>query len=301
MRQENISPKHKIDMTDLTTPKFGPSGNSESFLLEGYTATMQMPQWLSKRGLELFEYSFGRGVNINKTTAVALGEECHKYGIELSVHAPYFINFASPEPDKAQNSIMYLVSSLKVLRHFGGERAVFHIGAESGQIRTEAFSRARDTFIQALSVISEEGLGDFIVCPETMGKTAQIGTIDEVVEFCNLGKNVYPCLDFGHINALYQGSLKTQDDFQRIVDRLFDGIGEQKTKNMHIHFSKIQYGAKGEIRHLTFEDELYGPRFEDFAPVIVKNGLTPHILSESAGTQAEDAVQMKSIYFSNLN
>ena len=65
---------------------------------------------------------------------------------------------------------------------------------------------------------------------------------------------------------------------------------------MQVHFSKIQYGAKGEIRHLTFADDVYGPEFEPFAEVIVKYGLTPHILSESAGTQAEDAVEMRDIW-----
>ena len=70
-------------------------------------------------------------------------------------------------------------------------------------------------------------------------------------------------------------------------------IGEEKTRNMQVHFSKIQYGAKGEIRHLTFADDVYGPDFEPFAEVIVKYGLTPHILSESAGTQAEDAARMR--------
>ncbi|MDE6060742.1 MAG: endonuclease IV, partial [Clostridia bacterium] len=100
---------------------------------------------------------------------------------------------------------------------------------------------------------------------------------------------------------LWQGALRTPDDFQRIVDKMFEGIGEQKTKNMHVHFSKIQYGAKGEIRHLTFADTVYGPNFEPFAEVIVKNNLTPHILSESAGTQMLDAKTMQSIYNSLKN
>ena len=65
---------------------------------------------------------------------------------------------------------------------------------------------------------------------------------------------------------------------------------------MHVHFSKIQFGAKGEIRHLTFADNIYGPEFEPFAEIIVKYGLAPHILSESAGTQAEDSAFMKKVW-----
>lgn len=286
---------------NYSTAKFGPSGHDETFMAEGNTVTLQMPAWLRERGLDLFEYSFGRGVRISADTAEAIGNEADKYNIEMSVHAPYFINFASPEQEKADNSITYLTSSLKALKHFHGSRCVFHTGSEGKQPRAEAFARAKDNFIRALAAIEEQRLEDMLVCPETMGKQAQIGTVDEVVELCKLAHNVYPCVDFGHVNSLYQGALKTSDDFQRIVDKLFDGLGEEKTKNMHVHFSKIQYGARGEIRHLTFADDIYGPEFEPFCDVIIKNNLTPHILSESAGTQSVDAGIMQSIYNRQLH
>ncbi len=278
-------------------PLFGPSGHSESYAAEGLTSTADMPKWISARGLDIFEYSFGRGVRVSTATAAAIGEKCDEYGVEMSVHAPYFINFASPEPEKAQNSVNYILSSLKVLKAFGGERCVFHAGAQGQDSREAAFARTKDMFARTLELIAEEpDYADLIVCPETMGKQAQIGTVEEVIELCKLGDNVYPCVDFGHINALYGGSLRTASDFEDIVKKLLDGLGEKKTKNMQVHFSKIQYGAKGEIRHLTFADDVYGPEFEPFAEIIVKYGLTPHILSESAGTQAEDSATMRDIW-----
>jgi deoxyribonuclease-4 len=283
----------------IKTPKFGPSGHSESYLSQ-YSATIDMPKWLSEQGLELFEYSFGKGVRLSEKTAKEIGSEASKYNIEISVHAPYFISFASLEQEKVDNSIGYLTASLRALRHLGGERCIFHTGSEGGKPRVEAYARAKDAFIRALDAIKQEGLDDLIVCPETMGKQAQIGTVEEVIDLCKLGDNVYPCIDFGHINALYGGILKNQDDFQAIIDKMFDGIGEEKTKNMHVHFSKIQYGPKGEIKHLTFEDQIYGPEFDAFADVIVKNNLTPHVLSESAGTQSEDALNMKQLWMSRL-
>lgn len=287
---KNLSKYSKI------RPLFGPSGHAESFAAEGHTATLDMPAWLSARGLDIFEYSFGRGVHISSKAAEQIGEESAKFGIEMSVHAPYFINFASPEPEKAENSVRYILSSLKILRCFGGERCVFHAGAQGGAPREEAFARTKDMFSRCLEAVAEEDYDDLLLCPETMGKGGQIGTVEEVVELCNLAPNVYPCVDFGHINALWGGALKTAADFEDVVKRFLDGIGEEKTRNMQVHFSKIQYGAKGEIRHLTFSDEIYGPRFEPLAEVIVKYGLTPHILSESAGTQAEDAAEMRDIW-----
>lgn len=283
------------------TALFGPSGSDDDFANEGHTATIEMPKWLRERGLDLFEYSFGRGVRISKDTATAVAVEADKNSVEISVHAPYFINFASVEQEKADNSIRYITESLEALRWFGGKRCVFHPGSEGKQPRNEAFARTKYMVEKTVDVINELGYSDLYICPETMGKYSQIGTVDEVIELCKIAPNVYPCVDFGHVNCVMQGALKAPDDFQRIIDKMFDGIGEEKTKNMHVHFSKIMYTAKGEVKHLTFEDTIYGPEFEPFGEVIVKNNLTPHVLSESAGTQARDSKYMQSKYLEFAN
>ena len=280
---------------------FGPSGADDDFADAGHTATIEIPKWVKDHGLELFEYSFGRGVRISQETATAISREADEQGVEISVHAPYFINFASVEQEKADNSIRYLTESLQALRWFGGRRCVFHPGSEGKQPRNEAFARTKDMLCKAVEVIKSLGLDDMYICPETMGKLAQIGTVDEVVEFCKIAPNVYPCVDFGHVNCVMGGALKTSEDFQRIIDKLFDGLGEEKTKHMHVHFSKIMFTAKGEVKHLTFEDTIYGPEFEPLGEVIVKNGLAPHVLSESAGTQTRDSSYMKTKYCDFLN
>ena len=103
-----------------------------------------------------------------------------------------------------------------------------------------------------------------------------------------------------HINALTQGSLKSAEDYKRIFDYSFEKLGEERTKNAHIHFSRIQYGAKGEIRHLTFEDKLYGPYFEDLVNVLIDYDMACHVICESSGTMAEDSKTMKDIYLKTL-
>ena len=130
-----------------------------------------------------------------------------------------------------------------------------------------------------------------------MGKLAQIGTVEEITKFCKLDKIFYPCVDFGHVNAREQGSLKTTADFKSRLEYLIGELGMEKMKHFHVHFSKIQYSVKGEIRHLTFEDNQYGPEFEPLAEALKELDLEPVIICESAGTQAEDALAMKRIYF----
>ena len=92
------------------------------------------------------------------------------------------------------------------------------------------------------------------------------------------------------------GGIRTKDDYRRIIDASFDALGEEKTRNMHVHFSKIAYGAGGESHHLTFADELFGPDYRPLAELIDEYGLTPFVVCESDGTMADDAVLMKNMH-----
>lgn len=130
-----------------------------------------------------------------------------------------------------------------------------------------------------------------------MGKFAQIGDLDEIIRISNIDESYYPCIDFGHLNARSLGGLKTYEDYENVIKKLLNGVGREKTENMHVHFSKIMYSGKGEVRHLTFDDDVYGPEFPPLARVFFDYKLTPYVLSESAGTQAEDAKTMKDEYF----
>ena len=134
-------------------------------------------------------------------------------------------------------------------------------------------------------------------CPETMGKLAQIGTVEEITRFCKIDPVFTPCIDFGHINAREQGSLNTVRDYKERLEYMIAELGFERMRRFHAHFSKIMYSAKGEIKHLTFEDTVYGPEFEPLAEAIKELKLEPYIVSESAGTQAEDAAYMKKVYF----
>lgn len=280
--------------------KFGVAGNSESFYNEGYAHTEQVPPWLKERGLDIFEYSFGRGVRISEPTANKIRTAFENSNIDISVHAPYYINFSNPDKEKIEGSYGYLLDSLKAVKLFGGKRVVCHPGAQQKQDRKVAVENAINSLTNFKSIKKEMGFDDYIVCLETMGKIGQIGSVDEVIEFCKLDDTYYPCVDFGHINAREQGILKTEEDFDHLIKRFIDGIGYEKTRDMHSHFSKIEYSNGGEVRHLTFADTVYGPEFLPLAKALIKNKIEPTIICESAGTQAEDSMAMKKIYFDEL-
>ncbi len=129
-----------------------------------------------------------------------------------------------------------------------------------------------------------------------MGKLNQLGTLDEVLALCSLDERLLPTIDFGHLNARTLGGLKTYEDFEEIFNKIENALGYDRLKIFHSHFSKIEYSAGGEKRHLTFEDQIYGPDFDFAAEIIYKKSLTPTIICESAGTMADDALILKTIY-----
>jgi deoxyribonuclease-4 len=160
--------------------------------------------------------------------------------------------------------------------------------------REDALGLAVDTMKLAKAALDENGLSDVVCCPETMGKFNQLGTLDEVLTLCAVDESFVPCVDFGHLNARTVGGIKTKADYALILDSIKNRLGEFRYKNFHSHFSKIMYTEKGgEKKHLTFADNEYGPAFEPLVELIFERGLTPVIVCESDGTQAEDAATMK--------
>ena len=276
--------------------KFGPSGNSESFFAAGYSHTEEAASYVKEMGLDCFEYSFGRGVRMGEEKARSIGKAFADEGVELSVHAPYFINFANPDDEMAAKSYGYVLDSAKMCRAMGGRRIVFHPAAQGKDTRETAVSRAEDRLKMLRDYIYLNGMQDMMFCPETMGKFAQIGTPEEIARFCLVDEVFTPCIDFGHVNARGQGSLRTEADYRALLEGFLERLGYERMKHFHAHFSKIMYGAKGEIKHLTFADERYGPEFEPLAAVLKELRLEPYVVSESDGTQAEDALAMKRIY-----
>ncbi len=275
---------------------FGPSGNSLSFYEEGHKSSLETAKWVKDRGLDLFEYSFGQGYRMKEDMAVQIGAKFAEYDIELSLHAPYFINFANPDPEMYEKSLGYIKNGIKYMKLLGAKRLIFHAGSCGKQTREDALALMKTRFAEFMPEI--EGLldEDMYICPETMGKSMQIGTWKEIIDLCTISPKLLPTFDFGHINAFTQGQLKTEENYQEIFDYCREKLGDWRTENAHVHFSKIEYGAKGEIRHLTFADEVYGPDFSPLAKILAKNNLSCHIICESDGTMAEDSADMKNMY-----
>ena len=273
--------------------RFGPAGLADSFKTKGYKKSIQVGDYLKEYGLNAFEYQCGRGVKIGTDAARELGAVLAEKEIQVSLHAPYFISMSSLEEKKRLNSVNYILQSATALDAMGGRRVIFHSGSCAKLTRQEALSKALDTMHLMMQAVDDAGLGHMVLCPETMGKVNQLGSLDEVLELCRVDSRILPCIDFGHLNARDGGIIKGKDDYLRIIDRISETLKDDRFTRFHSHFSKIEYTAGGEKRHLTFEDNVWGPEYEPLMDVVYENRLSPVFICESAGTQTEDALAMK--------
>lgn len=274
--------------------RFGPGGNGESFRLAGARSTVDAPAFVRGLGLDAYEYEAGNGLSASAAQLAAIGREALRCGVKLSYHTPYFISLSGVVPEKRLKSIDYIRQSIDAAVLLGADTIVVHTGSAAKISRDEAMRLAADTLIRTLSEVDTHGVR---IGLETMGKINQLGTLDEVLELCRLDKRLVPVVDFGHLNARDLGGVFTSaDDYLRVFDKISKNAGAQVAENLHCHFSKIEWSAGGEKRHLTFEDDAFGPCFEPLMEVIARERLSPTIICESAGTQAEDALMMKKYY-----
>ncbi len=275
---------------------FGPAGNAESFSKMGYKSNIQAPEFVSKMGLDIYEYQCGRGVRVSEENAAIYRKNAEELGVVTSLHAPYFISLSSVEEEKRIKSVDYILQSAKAADMLGANRIVVHSGSCAKISREEALELAKNTLKMAKTALIENNLSHIHICPETMGKINQLGTLDEVLELCLVDDSFIPCIDFGHLNARTLGCVSTKEQFESVLDAIENKLGIDKLKCFHSHFSKIEYTSGGEKKHLTFEDDVYGPNFEPLAELVAKKNLSPYFICESAGTQAEDALFMKKVY-----
>ena len=274
-------------MNDI--PRFGTAGLSDSYAAKGFDP-QKIAAYTASFGLTAFEYQCGRGVRLAHDKAQALGKAAAAQGITLSVHAPYYISMSGLDDEKRLHSVDYLLQSCALVKALGGRRVVFHPGSCGKQSREAALEKALDTMRRAVAACDEAGYGDCILCPETMGKINQLGTVDEVLALCAVDARITPCIDFGHIYARSGGTELTDTaSYAALLDKLGDALGDDRAVHFHAHFSRIAYTAGGEKCHLTFADTDYGPPHAPLLQLLKQRKLAPTVICESAGTQAEDA------------
>ena len=272
---------------------FGPAGSPINYKGVGYKA----PKYISREGLNSYEYQSPYGVRIGEASAKTLKEESEKYDILVSMHAPYYINLCAKEESKLDKSIGHLVAAARAGEWMGAYRLVFHPGAYLNRKPEKAMEISKQTVRRLFEELESEGIKDFTFAPETTGKRTQLGNVGEVVELCATFDHFEPTVDFAHVHARGRGFLTKKDDYNCIFSTIEDNLDIDM---LHCHFTTIEYGPGGEKKHHTLdESDEYGPNIKDLLSNLIDNGWNANIICETP-LRDIDSLKMKKIYESMI-
>lgn len=211
---------------------------------------------LAELGLRHMELEFVRGVRMGEKAAREIGQLAQEHNISLTVHAPYYVNLNSAEPEKVTASKERIIQAARVGAWAGAKSVTFHAAYYHADDPEEVYKRVKHHMEEMLEELEREGI-NIRLSPETTGGPTQFGTLDELVRLGVDVPGVYPCVDFSHLFARSIGEFNSYEHFSGALKLIRDNLGEQALKQQHIHLSGIEYGAKGEKRHLPLvETEL---------------------------------------------
>ena len=221
--------------------KVGPAGSGGRGNLEGIRRVARMK-------LDCMEVAFTYGVRMSLDDAREAGALARAKGITLSVHAPYYINLASDEAAKVAASKQRLLDSCQRADALGARRVVFHAGFYQKKTAEQTYALIKKAIVEIQQIILKNKW-KVELCPETTGKPSQFGSVQELLKLRkNTGCEI--CVDFAHLYAREQGKV----DYTGIISKL--------PKKFHAHFSGIEYGPKGERKHINTTPKFFKPLAE---------------------------------------
>jgi len=276
-------------------PRFGPAGVPPSFR-RLKAALEDVPKLLQKEGLDAFEYQavrWGGKPQIKREVAERLGSEAEKHDVWLSLHGSYFINFCG-EKNVIEASKQRLIACATAAEWMNAHIVVFHPGFYGKKEPKEVFRNCLEALKDVVESMKTLGIKKVKIGPETMGKQSQFGSLEEVLKLCEEVEQTQPVIDWAHLHARDKGRFRTIEDFRKVVEEIENRLGTEAVKDLHCHFTKVEFTEKGEKRHHTLDEAEYGPDFTLLAKVIVEFKLRPVIISESPVLDV-DAVKMRDI------
>lgn len=247
---------------------------------------------IQKMGLGGMEVEFVRGVNMNPQTQSEVRELISENGLVLTAHGPYYINLNAAEQEKIDASITRVLDTARVAHNFGGYSITFHAAFYLKQDPELVYENVKKQFKIITDTLKKEEV-DIWVRPETTGKGTQWGDLDEVIRISKEFDKVLPCVDFSHLHARSVGEFNTYDEFAMVFDRIGNEIGQYALDNFHAHLAGIEYGPKGEKRHLMLEES--DMNYKDLLKAFKDFGVKGAVVCESPD-MASDAMLLNEYY-----
>ena len=245
-------------------------------------------------GLNALELGWVQSVRVSESTCEAIRQKSVETGVAISVHAPYFINL-NATAEEWPKSRRRLMDAAYYGNLAGATDIVFHPGSYFGNPPEKVLPLAIDRLNGCLDELRQSG-NQVILRPETMGKTAMLGSLDDTFEMSLAIPGVLPCLDFAHLHARTgNGSMNSFDEWDLLLKTYAQSLGQDALNSLHIHMSGIEYSSKGERKHLALRESDFN--LEALFKALHKHECRGRILCESP-IMEEDAIYMRDIWTS---
>jgi deoxyribonuclease-4 len=276
-------------------PRFGPAGIPPIFRILG-AQSFDVPRLLREEGLDAFEYQavrWGQKPQMKQEDAERLGVEARKNDVLLSMHGSYYVNL-SGKKEVVAASKRRIVACAEAARWMGAYVVVFHMGFYGRFEKSYAFRSCVNALKDIVATMNNLGIRNVKLGPETMGRVFQVGSLDEILTICEEVEQTQLVIDWSHLHARHQGRFRKAEDFRAVVEEVERRLGTEVARDMHCHFSKIEYTDKGERRHHVLDEARYGPDFEMLAEVIAEFNMRPVVICETPILDV-DAMKMRDI------
>lgn len=257
----------------------------------GYKKAFQILKEMNLDGMEL---EFVHGVRMSEPNQKLVKELSKEKDLVLTAHGPYYINLNSKEEEKIIASINRIIDTARMGKELGAYSVTYHAAFYMGQPSDEVSKKVEQSMYEICKTLDEEK-NDIWVRPETTGKPTQWGNLEEIVALSKKFKQVLPCVDFSHLHARTNGKHNTYDEFCAIFDYIGKELGLYALENFHAHIAGIDYGEKGEKKHLFLEES--DMNYKDLLKAFKQFNVKGVVVCESPNIE-DDAVLLKDYYSS---
>jgi deoxyribonuclease-4 len=242
-------------------------------------------------GLDCMELAWVRRVSMGEKTATKVRQKAEKCQVALSVHAPYYINLNSAEADKVEASRRRILKAARAGWLCGARNIVFHAAFYHDDLPEVVYERVKRHLVELTQELRAEG-NDTVLRPETTGKQSQFGTLEELLALSREVEGVAPCVDFAHLHAR-TGQNNSYEEFATILSKIKGTLGQAGLEDMHIHLSGIEYGPKGERKHVMLAEA--DMHYREVLQALRDFGVKGLLICESPD-QEVDALILQEVY-----
>jgi deoxyribonuclease-4 len=240
-------------------------------------------------GLDTFELGWVQSVRVTEATCAAIKQKAGEQKVSLSVHAPYFFNLNATD-EEWPKSRKRLMDAAIYGNLAGATDIIFHPGSYFGNDPAEVLKVAIPRLRGCAEELRKAGI-PVTLRPETMGKSAMLGSLQDTLEMSKASEGVQPCIDFAHLHARPgDGTMNTYEEWSALLKSYQKALGKKALKRLHIHLSGIEYGPKGEKNHLAVAESDLKINF--LFQALKEFNCAGRILCESP-IMEEDALNMK--------